>query len=293
MTDPILVGKVGGLRAAFLTFRSSSLFDVVLVVACACCFVLSFLVGNHYPPWMNAYNDFVSALTLLLLATIALRATGGRLRVPRSAVVVAVLSALPLVQVAAGQIIFAGDAWVAFLYLFGLALAIVVGANTFAKRRQGFLAVGCTLWLVAALVSCLIILVQRFVLDVGNIGLFIWDVKPGNAPFGNLGQPNQMSTFLVLSLVGLGFLYESRVVGPATTWAAVALIVPCIAMTQSRAAVLMLAGIALVIIFRNARFKLKTPRWAGIAVLMLWSACYFLLPIAFKILGLHTNASLA
>ena len=290
MIDSGLPGAKGGLRAAFFVVQRASLFDVAVFGVGMLCFVWSFLVGNHYPPWMNAYNDTLSACGLaLLLAAVAQRCA--RLAVPPVAWGVALLAAVPLLQVAAGQILFFGDGWIAALYLLCLALAIIAGVNGQRLWPHRLVSSLCGGWVGVALLSCLIALVQRFNIDTGNLGIFVWDVHPGRAPFGNLGQPNQMATFFALALAALACLYESRKIGGPWALVAAALVVVCMAMTQSRAALLLLAGSLLALLAYRRRLSLRTPLLAVLLLMALWAASFFLLPALAEWIGLNSTVS--
>lgn len=284
-------GISSGLRAAF-SLPSIPLSHAVLSGLAVLSFMLSFLIANHYPPWMTAYNDILSALGLILLSAVVIQKSV-RLVIPSISWGFLALAAWPLLQVAFGQILFWGDGYIAFLYLLCLAAAIAVGFNAERLWPKGFVTLICKGWLFVGLLSCLILLIQRFSIDAGNFGMFIWDVRPGRAPFGNLGQPNQMATFFVLSLVALVCLYERHLVsGPWATAAAV-LIVVCTAMTQSRAALLLLSiSLVLLCIYRQ-RLQLRTPRMAALLLIALWTACFALLPSLTDSTGLQHGASLA
>ena len=256
------------------------------------CFVWSFLVANHYPPWLTAYNDMLSALGLILLSTVVIQKSA-QPAIPSITWGFIGLAAWPLLQVAFGQIFFWGDGYIAFLYLLCLAAAVAVGFNAESLWRKSFVNLICKGWLFVALLSCLILLIQRFSIDAGDFGMFIWDVRPGRAPFGNLGQPNQMATFFVLSLVALTCLYERHLVSGLWAMAAAVLIVVCMAMTQSRAALLLLSMLLVLLSVYRQRLKLRTPRMAALLLIALWVAAFALLPSLSDGTGLQHGASLA
>lgn len=286
-------GTPSGLRAAFSSASAIPISDVALCGLASLSFGGSFLVANHYPPWVTAYNDLLSALGLTLLLTlIAHRPTTWK--IPSMVRGIALVAALPMLQVATGQILFFGDGWVASLYLLCLAAAVLGGYNAAVAWPQRFVSVMCGLWVTVALLSCLIVLIQRFNIDPGNLGLFIWDVKPGHAPFGNLGQPNLMATFLAFSLAALACLFERGHVGGRWALAAAALIVVCMAMTQSRAALLLLGMSLVLLCVYRTRLKLRTPRLVVLMLVALWGLSFTLLPSLFDwIGGLPTTASVA
>ena len=290
MIDFRASGAKSGLRAAFSILKDAPITDVLVIGATAACFAASFVVGNHYPPWTSAYHDMLAAVTLLLLLASTVR-PGAGWTVPRPALAIGSLVILPLLQFAGGRVMFFGDAWIATLYLFAFALAIVAGFNASTlwptRAVRGF----CTIWVGVALLSCLLVLVQRFAIDPGDFGLFLWDVRPGHAPFGNLGQPNQLATLLLLALLALVYLFESGYARGRWVALAAALIVVCMALTQSRAGLLLLVTAAALLWFYQPRLKLRAARWAALPYVGLWVACFFTLPRIGEALGLTSTAS--
>jgi len=288
---PQLASK-GDLRVAFFAFRHARLQDVLAPWVAMLCFAWSFLVANHYPPWLSAYNDMLSALGLMLLCVTVIQKSAQAL-IPSISWCFIALALWPLLQVAFGQVFFWGDGYIAFLYLLCLAAAIAAGFNAQRTWAKDFVTFICKGWLFVALLSCLILLMQRFAIDAGDFGMFIRDVRPGRAPFGNLGQPNQMATFFVLSLVALACLYERHLVSAA--WATVAgvLIVVCMAMTQSRAALLLLSILLLLLCVFRQRLQLRTLRMAALLLIALWMVCFAVLPSLTDSTGLQHGASLA
>ncbi|MBY0469341.1 MAG: Wzy polymerase domain-containing protein [Burkholderiaceae bacterium] len=282
----------GDLRVAFFTFRQARLQDVLAPALAVLCFAWSFLVANHYPPWLAAYNDMLSALGLILLCAAVIQKSAS-LAIPAISWGCFALAAVPLLQVAFGQVLFFGDGYIAFLYLLCLATAIVVGCNAKKVWRDDFVTFICAAWLFVALLSCLILLMQRFSIDAGDFGMFIRDVRPGSAPFGNLGQPNQMATFFALALVALTCLYERRLVGGRWAMVAAVLIVVCMAMTQSRAALLLLLVLLLLLCAYRQRLQLRMPRMAVLALIALWMISFAVLPSLIDSAGLQRGASLA
>ena len=292
MIDSAQSALKGDLRVAFFAFRQARLQDVLAPVLAVFCFAWSLLVANHYPPWLAAYNDMLSALGLLLLC-VAVIQKSALMAIPSISWCCLALAAVPLLQVVFGQVLFSGDGYIAFLYLLCLAAAIAIGFNAKKLWREDFVTFICRTWLFVALLSCLILLMQRFSIDAGDFGMFIRDVRPGAAPFGNLGQPNQMATFFALSLLALACLYERRLVRGRWAMAAAVLIVVCMAMTQSRATLLLLSILLLLLSVHRNRLQLRTPPMAVLALIALWTLAFAMLPSLIDSVGLQRGASLA
>ena len=202
---------------------------------------LAYLLPNHYPPWGAFHSDFLAGVALIPLMLWALWQRGP---LPALAVGVAVLSLVPLIQIAAGQINFAGDGWMASLYLMGFSFAVLAGAR-FVQAHSGdsnSLTRLEPMWaglVVVALISVGIAIHQW--LDLQLLGLFIIDLKPGDRPFANLSQPNQLATLLMLGLAGAAFLYESRALGGPVAMTSALVLAFGVGMTQSRTPLLALA----------------------------------------------------
>lgn len=219
----------------------------------------SWLLPTHLIPWGAFHADLLMTLALFP-ATFWIVWRDGRPAPLSASVIVALLTAcVPLLQFSAGMIYFAGDAWITSAYLYGFALALLVGAR-FEQVASGqlinalFAAIGA-----AALLSTGIILYQW--LELSGLGLLTLYCPKGYRLFANLGQPNHLATLLVWGLVAVWWAYLA---GRARGWiaaSAAAFLMFGIAATQSRTAWLEMAllGFAAVLYRR----PLDTRRYSG------------------------------
>ena len=254
----------------------------------------AWLVSNHYPPWVTAHSELLSALAVGALWLGALCLGKPRsIALPASALFLLAMAAVPLLQTVVGPIFFFGDGWIASLYLMAAALAVVAAAQA-AKPTSTGLAVGAA-WtlLTAALLSCAITWVQRFDLDAGPLVLHIAPVKPGHAPFANLAQPNQLASLLVIGFVGLWFLFEQ--VRIARRWAVALALLLCVslAMTQSRTPVLMFAVAALALWLAQRRWAVRTRAWIVAPLAGVWALAFIAWPRVIEAVHLAPGASVA
>jgi len=219
----------------------------------------AWLLPTHFIPWRAFHADLLMTLALLPAAFwIVLRAKQPLLL--NASVVVALLTAcVPLLQFAVGMIYFVGDAWIASAYLYGFALALLIGAR-FQQAAPGqlinalFAAIGA-----AALLSTGLILYQW--LGLSGLGMLAVPLQKGYRPYANLGQSNHLATLLVWGLVALWWAYLA---GRARGWiagCAAAFVMFGIVATQSRTGWLEVAllGVAAVLYRR----PLGTRRYAG------------------------------
>ena len=198
---------------------------------------LALLVPLHELPWTSFHGDLFAAGALGLLA---LRAPPRRW--PMSALLVLALSLVPLVQHAAGLVIYRGDAVMASLYLGGLALAIKVGADGPGATRT--LAAGV---LGAAWISALIALTQA----AGLLSPAAWlgPQHPEGRAVANLAQPNLLATLLSLALVAQLAVWPQGRRWQAPALLAAAALVAALALTGSRSGLiqaLTVLGVALI-----------------------------------------------
>jgi len=230
------------------------------------------LIPIHTQPWTFFHGDMAMAIAVLPLALWALVADRSRFRVPFAAIAAGVLAVVPLVQWVMGLIRFAGDAWLAAIYLLGFAAAIVVGARARQLRPSLLPNILFASFGVAAMLSFGLALYQWSRLDwLGLLALPLPDARP----MANLAQPNHLATLLVWGLVAFWWAYLKRYLRGSVCALAAGLLLLGIAMTQSRAGALevLLLGLA-AFLFRGA---LGTRRYAAaLALLGLWFLAAFL-----------------
>jgi O-antigen ligase len=192
---------------------------------------LALLLPNHYPPWAAFHADLLAGVAFAPLMLWALPQRGS---LPGLVLGAGLLSVVPLIQIGTGQLSFAGDGWVAWLYVIGFALAALSGARYVLASPAGLAQIASLPagLLIAALISVGIAVHQW--LDLQLLGLFIVDMKPGDRPYANLAQPNQLATLLMLGLASAAFLYEGRRIRGGIALASAIVLAFGLAMTQSR-----------------------------------------------------------
>lgn len=163
-------------------------------------------------------------------------------------ILMALLATVPFLQFAGGILFFSGQAWVSTAYILGLLLALLAGAQweaaTPGRAADGlFLAIG-----IASLVSVGIQLWQWLGLAADADELQIWfaEYLPAR-PSANLGQPNQLATLFVWSLLGCAWGSMRKQIRPAFAISAAVILLFGIALSQSR-----VASIALLVVTCSA-----------------------------------------
>jgi hypothetical protein len=256
----------------------------VALVFAAMLSLIAWLVPVHMHPWTTFHSDFaMSCAAFIVAATAVCRRRGATDRWPVLAIVAALAAVVPAVQYLFGQIMFLDDAWMSALYLFGFALAQVVGFMVVAQHglRRPF-EIFSWLVLIAGLLSVWICLYQWLRLDY--LGAMALELAPGTRPAANLAQPNQLATLLLWSQVATGFLHTRKHIRAPVAMALLFMFSLGLAMTQSRAGLL---GFALVIIWLVAtrcKAEEQLPA-AAVATATLTMACcvviwHLLLPLS-------------
>lgn len=236
---------------------------------------LAFLLPNHYSPWASVHQEWTMAIGFVPLCVWAIWRTDAGLPVLCAAAWI--LALVPLLQLAAGQVVFSGDAWLAALYLGGFGLAVLAGDRCVIGRGRAGLAALSPLW-IALVMACVVSMgaAMHQWLDLQRLALFVVDLPPGGRPFANLAQPNHFATLLLLGLTGLVFLFESHRIGAAVALAAAILLTVGLVMTGSRTALLALLWFGLMYAAFAKRCKLRLSASAVVLVI----AIYFVATLA-------------
>jgi O-antigen ligase len=198
------------------------------------------LLPTHMMPWRAFHSDMLMALVLLPAAFWAVLRRRERVPVPRAGLAVLGVACIPMLQWAGGIMMFAGDAWMASIYLLGFALAIMTGARFQQIAPSRLIETLFAAFVVAGLVSVGLVLAQW--LQLWPLRLFDFDLLMyypgplGYRPFANLGQPNHLATLLIWSMIALWWAYLSRRVSGVIAVGAAAFLLIGITATQSRTA---------------------------------------------------------
>ena len=199
--------------------------------------LIALLLPNHYYPWANFNQEFLSYLGLLLLAAglvIAIKSISA----PQTGLIVAAVALLPILQYASSVIFFWGDAFLAFGYIASLALAIVVGHNwqqqAASKPSQLINPLNALMgYLLAAAVLSTGIAIYQW-LGLNNLGYLIVDIGPGVTPGGNLSQRNNFGSLASLGIVAAFYFKQRKILSLPTLILLVAFLTLGLAICQSR-----------------------------------------------------------
>lgn len=203
------------------------------LVGWAVLLAVAWLLPNHYPPWSTFHMDAWMAIVLLLACTSVIVRSKGAVALHGITLLAAVLVVVPGVQYCFGLVMMSGVGWISTIYLIGFLLALLTGAQ-WESASHGQLADGLFFAIgIAGLLSVGLQLHQWLALDLLNI----WSMGGGHGrPFANFGQPNNLGTFLVWSLLAVAWGVVRKRVGVWTALFIAVYLLFGLALTQSRTA---------------------------------------------------------
>lgn len=250
------------LESAFL-FRSN-----VLMAFGWCLFGLSWLLPNHYNPWLNFHSETLALAAVAMLLGSVLRIKNQQvIQWPLLATIILALVLIPWAQWIFGVSYFVGDAVLATYYLPAWAAAIFLGYH-FVRHGRQFETLMHVLWVVA-LLSAYIGLMQWLKVE-DRLGIYATQTSLADPAMGNLAQPNQMATLMLIGVVAYAYAYERRVFGLPIFVMGIFFITAALVMTHSRAG--MLGALTITAFYWVKRRQVQT-RISGQMVLV-WAALF-------------------
>ena len=208
--------------------------DTLLIELFTALISISWLMPNHYSPWLSAWGDGVAIAGLLLLLAALIMRSDVKAAISWQLLAITLLCCLiPCIQFAAGRIFYIGDVALVILYV-GLWFAAVMSGNLLvnACNQQDGINWLMSSWAIAAVLSVAIALCQWT--GAVDLGLYAADLPPGKRPFANVAQPNQFNTLCFFGLCGLLVLYQHRRLGHISFGLSAALLLTGMILSQSR-----------------------------------------------------------
>lgn len=237
-------------------------------------FTLSWLSYDHYRPWVNFHAEMLALGGLALLLVTFFGAGKAKVALPRMGLWIGLIVFVPWLQYLTGISFFAGDALMASMYLSALLGAVLIGHASMEETAVGqpklqLALLGCIF--LAALTSAGIGLFQW--LGLGHLlGMYITQTDLGSRALGNLGQPNQLATLLLMGMAVLCFMHQQKVIGSFGWGLAIGFMTLVLAMTGSRAGMLSVLVLTVYLMWKARREKLGLS-WR---VVLVWAGFYVL-----------------
>ncbi|WP_044872145.1 O-antigen ligase family protein [Pseudomonas sp. LFM046] len=223
---------------------------------------LSFLIPNHYLPWMSFYSEYL-AFGFLVSAWLWLM--GQRLKVGISGILMILLGAVPFIQWKLDIVYFSGDALLFTCYLLAAALAAMLGRAASIRHDESILHALAWTFALTASASCAIAIAQWF--DVID-SLMVLISGAGQRVTANLAQSNHLATLLMLGIASIFFLRQGNRISTwsSTPWLIFLLL--GVILTQSRTAWLCFLAFAVWWFVKMGRRSVISP--ASVAGLFLF-----------------------
>jgi O-antigen ligase len=250
------------------------------------CLTFAWLAYDHYRPWVNFHSEALAFAGIGLLATSRfLSRNASVFIVPRVSFWVVVVALLPWVQYLFGISLFSGDALIGSFYLTGLGLAIWLGYGYVAaspRDDKALTSIFYMIW-IAALASAAIGLLQWLTLQE-TLAMYAVQTDAGDRAMGNLGQPNQLATLLLMGMAALVWTFDRKRIGSGGLVVGVWFMTVALVLTQSRAGMLSAVVVAVFLFWKNyTKPGRLAPRFIA-AWLLAYGAGIQLLPFVHELL---------
>jgi len=217
----------------FKTKIKNSLFSPFWLFCWAGFLSISWILPNHYYPWLAFHLDAWASISLITAAVVVIWRSKTLTPIHWLPLFWVILMGIPGLQTLFGLIPLTGVAWISSAYMVGFCLALVIGAQWEANQANQlgdglFLAIG-----IAALVSVGLQLQQWLQIE----GIELWKMGGGpGRPFANFGQPNQLGTFLLWGLLAIGWGWIRQRIGGLIALSMALFLLFGLALTGSRTA---------------------------------------------------------
>lgn len=211
---------------------------------------LAWLLPIHYRPWVTYTGELFAFLSLFALTAIYLK---DKIKLPTITLPLIVLAIVPFIQYFLGELYFFDKALLCSLFIFAFWLCSVLGYNlTQSKldRENIFNGFSIVLFLCGTLTG-IIAICQWLTLDAYIPGMV--NMQNAVRPYANFAQPNNMATFLLMSLLACLYLYEKKKVHTKWLIPAVFMMLMSLALSQSRTS--WVACICIIVYLAYQQFK--------------------------------------
>lgn len=239
---------------------------------------LAWLLPIHYRPWVTYTGELFAFLSLFTLAVIYLK---DKIKLPVISLPLLFLAAIPLVQYGAGELFFFDKALICSLFVLGFWLSVVVGYNLSSEKadRANIFTGLSYVFLMAGTATGVIAICQWLTLDAYIPGMV--NMQRAVRPYANFAQPNNMATFLLMSLLACLYLYETKKV--QTKWLVPAAFIMLVSMALSQSRTSWVACVFILVYLAYQQFKGYIHiKWYSLAA---WLGVFIGLVLVLPVIG--------
>lgn len=237
---------------------------------------LAWLMPVHYRPWVTYTGELYAFFTLFVLVATFLKE---KIKLSVIGLPLLLLAYIPLIQLLAGQVFFFSTAMMGTIYIFSFWLASVLGYNLSTEhfnREETFTNLSYV-FLASGMITGLIALCQWINLDSVLPGMV--NISSNQRPYANFAQPNNMATFLVMSLMSCLYLYEKKKIQTKWLFICAAIIIIGVALSQSRTAWVATIAILLYLAFYQYKGIIRLKWYYSIVWFSFFVTCIVAFPL--------------
>lgn len=248
---------------------------------------LAWLMPIHYRPWVTYTGELYAFFALFAITAICLKE---KLKIPVISLPLLLLACIPLIQFLLGQVFSFSTAMMGFIFVFSFWLASVLGysLSTGEYNREETFTHLSYVFLASGTITGLIALCQWTNLDSVLPGMV--NISGTQRPYANFAQPNNMATFLLMSLMSCLYLYEKKKIQTKWLMTCALPIIMGIALSQSRTS--WVAAIAIMIYLAIYQYKgiIRLKWYYSSLLLFLFIFFIWLFPVLSLLIAQMTDA---
>ncbi|PJG43423.1 polymerase [Acinetobacter tandoii] len=251
---------------------------------------LAWLLPIHYRPWVTYTGELFAFFALFALVAMYLK---GKTQLPILNIPILILAIIPLIQWGFGQVFYFSTALMASIYLFAFGLCTIIGYNLAIneqERKRVFTWLSYV-FLVSGTLTGWIAISQWLTIEQYFPGMV--NMYKAVRPFANFAQPNNMATFLLMSLLAGLYLYEKRAIKVWIISVCACIMVLGVALSQSRTSWLACACILVYGGYQYYKGLLTIKPKYALAWLSLLLIFIFTLPSITQLIASLTTAELS
>lgn len=248
----------------------------MLALIAAILISLAWLMPIHYRPWVTYTGELYAFFALFAITAICLKE---KLKIPVISLPLLLLACIPLIQFLLGQVFFFSTAMMGFIFVFSFWLASVLGysLSTGEYNREETFTHLSYVFLASGTITGLIALCQWTNLDSVLPGMV--NISGNQRPYANFAQPNNMATFLLMSLMSCLYLYEKKKIQTKWLFSCAAIIVIGVALSQSRTAWVAAIAIMLYLSFYQYKRIIRLKWYCSTAWFIFFISCIVAFPL--------------
>ncbi len=220
----------------------------------------SYLMSFHALPWASAHGEAIAFISVLVWGWREILSSVRIIYITNPIKILLVFGLLIGFQYFCGYIVFGGDALMLLLYV-SLCIVILIVTQICEYDKFWPTCLAFTL-LVAAVISTFIALAQA--LWIGLDSGWILPVNGFRRPSGNLGQPNNLGTLLIMGIASLIYINNQYKINRWTTMSLGAVLIMGIGIAESRTSLIGVSGLYVWWFYYYKRLQIRSGIWWGV-----------------------------